>query len=444
MPESTGVIAAANHEVYGPEALWGQLLQNNRWNGGGTDRPWGLQEGKGSLHYPAVGFRFNPTPAIPAGATITSAVVKGQCSQAGVGAFNTEIRVLKQDGGWEQDNSADQWRPGGNTVIQPVDFPAQIFNTSAGSLGGTVPTVTEAFPMRNPSMGGIKKFGQSIVVVGGGTLGSAQIRCSKFGTLTGNVWCEIVGFNISGKPETILATSDTIPANSLPTGSTTSTTFTFSGAEQITLNHAQFVVVTLVGDTMYTGVNVVNVWVGTSNYVFGNPYAYGSDTAWGPSHYPFKADYWENIPTHGQVIWATPDMILGVVYTTNDISVPIQTYVDSAEYSEGDPFGILLFANTTGLDAGDVRYWARYGHPTYPLWTRLVINWEHPDIPDVLPLVPALQSPVLLGARLQSPVEQGIRAQSPTRVRARLESATALGVRARSPVQLSARLPSLF
>jgi len=110
--------------------------------------------------------------------------------------------------------------------------------------------------------------GQSFTNTNACTLGSAKFYMTRNGTITGNIYATIYAhtgtYGTSSKPTgSVLATSDAVAISTIPTGSIWGLiTFTFSGANQISLTSNTYYVLVVA----FSGGDVNNeIFVGADN-----------------------------------------------------------------------------------------------------------------------------------------------------------------------------------
>jgi hypothetical protein len=376
---STASIAAVWDETLG----FDNLIPPNGWHRNAfwfqnTPLAWGKNVLKFTFDYESIALKFtNMTPAIPKHAKVTNAILRGTAAAAGTGAFYTFITILAKDGYWDQSPpTGPQWRGVGVDGNKPMDADVHILNPALGTLADTnCPGGLQVWSIRT----GIRylKVGQGVTIATAGNLGYIDIAMKRTATApAGNVWCEVYGQDADGLADTLLATSDTRPVSDAPT-TIAIFRFTFSGAQQISLSQNQDIVAVVNGD--YTpGANNVQVMYNTSGdqYAPGFFQVYGQGWAFDDQNYPLQDDFRAIATTEKLIYWVAPNFVAGTDYDTPDISEPLQRYISSNDYSEGDPIGAAVWRSDLFFPPGDVyRQWANFAHATYDP-VRLIVEWR--------------------------------------------------------------------
>ena len=123
-------------------------------------------------------------------------------------------------------------------------------------------------------------LGQSFTCSSAGlVLSSCKFYIYRGSSASGSIYAKLYShsgtYGTSSLPNSLLATSDAVACSSVPTGATL-VTFTFSGANRVTLSATNYVVV--IQNTTSTLINVGNDWTSSSHN--GNPCLYNTAPAW--------------------------------------------------------------------------------------------------------------------------------------------------------------------
>lgn len=316
------------------------------WFPGVTDHIWGVQDLKApDVEHPGASFRFtNMTPAIPKNAVIISATLSGgaKAPQFGNGALTTVIRLVEKDGLWDAaPNSSAQWISGQHATYK-VDMRVVVRGIAAVEVANT--------GAGGRALLGIRRFGspdrstrmaQRLTITAADTLTTTLVLLQKFGAPTGNIFLEVFDV-VGGLPGTLLATSDNVDVSTLVTFPGSDIVFTFSGGDAIALALNDDLFFSVGGDWAVSETDFVVARGGVVDYVPGHFATFGEGLGLDSQHYPM-AQMPLDLPTvAGSVVWVTPPFVVNNTFTTPELAALFQTYVNSATYSQGDPFLVRL------------------------------------------------------------------------------------------------------
>jgi len=381
---STAEINRTIDETFGSDTLapaagsW----RNDLWSNAATWLEWGRRVGKLGIDFPTIAFKFrNMTPAIPPGAVIVSAVLRGtSVHNSGVDTFISLILVCAKDGWWDPATSPQQWRNTSDWLN--ADAGAQVYSTGLVLLADTlVPGITIRWQLRSNAAGRYLKIGQGVTITAAATLGFVDMNLDRTAAVpAGNVWCEIYAQDGAGLVTgPVLATSNVRAAGTVGTALSglPPFRFTFAGINQIALATNQKIVCVLNGDYPVGAANVRWHWTDNNIYPPGDLQVFGTGTSMDDQNYPMRQDF-QSIPNSGPAFtgWITPQMLNGVEYDTPDLAPSVNQYINGGSYVLGDPICVTLHRSLSFLPSTDVsRRWAQFGHASYPA-TRLIVEWK--------------------------------------------------------------------
>lgn len=292
-------------------------------------------------------FKFTGA-GIPKGSLIKSAVIDVVADATSpAGAVTTQIMgvAMGPDKAWVPNRygvASPKWR-----TDTWGTFAADVRNLAAVTIVDTVPGATNAvWGMRQLLAYRLKIAQQFTVPAGpGDTLGQIRLELIRAGAPPGTLSLEIRA-PLDGNPEgELLAVSDTVVAAGIPAGPS-DVIFTFSGANQIALTGGTTYFVVLKSDLPYP-INGVD-WIGWRQLrAFlgaggGRHFGVGND--WDNQNYPGVADVFFDATDQvgSDVDWAMPPFVIGVTYTTPDITDIVQAIVSDQYYQSGGPIGIAF------------------------------------------------------------------------------------------------------
>jgi hypothetical protein len=357
--------------------------RNTEWSNAAAWLEWGRRVGKLGIDFPTIAYKFrNMAPAIPPGATIVDAVLRGtSVHNSGVDTFISLILVCAKDGWWDPATSPTQWRSTSDWL--KADAGMQVYSTGVVLLADTlVPGITIRWELRGNVAGRGMQLGQGAVITAAANLGFVDMHLSRTAAVpAGNIWCEIYAMNIFTKLPTgpMLAISNVAAAGTVGTALSglPPFRFTFSGGNQIPLAANQQIVCVLNGDYPVGAARVSWHWDDRTRYPPAHFLVYGTGTSMDDQNYPMRQDF-QSIPNSGSLFtgWTTPQMFNGVEYDTPDIGPSVNQYINGGSYNLGDPICVTLNRSTAFLPTTDVsRRWAQFGHASYPA-TRLIVRWK--------------------------------------------------------------------
>lgn len=348
--------------------------RNIQWGPAHGVMQWGTQVVKGGTnHWLGFTARFaNLSPTIPPRSTVTSAVLRGTAQGNQSGALTSIIECLAQDGLWDATPSApDQWRDIDNGT-QHGDFRVTVFDSGPTILTDSHIGTGNNFLWelrRYASPARYELLGQSMEIEAAGTLDTIDVIMEGIGAPVGNIWLEIYDLDGSGHPDTLLATSGLV--NVATIGAMAAHTFVFSGGDQYVFSLAEQFAVVARGDWALNGTDYVNLQyklpgATQGGYTLGNAMTWGNGAGFDDQNYPTNLEVIVLPSAHPSlfVFWTTPPFTAGVEYTTPDLSELVQAYVNSAAYSEGDPFAVNVSRLTAAQE--NIRNFKGFDHADTP------------------------------------------------------------------------------
>lgn len=325
---------------------------------------------------------------IPRGAEILSATMRVQAYQnSGTGALTTPInsperntyytqpllRPFEPFRGWRRDFWSDQ-------DIDLIDNTAGTIIQTSGGINNAS-WIVRQITAPGGTIANRQRMGQRFVmpVVGNSTVGSVVYQMRSQGSPIGSGRVHIMGavseLGEMVPDENILATSDDVLLSTIIV-ITQPHTFTFSGANQITLTAGETYF--LVFDCDYVANNIDSVHIRHQNAFFnsGDLYHYGDGVGGDWQNFPGDVDF--TIGTQAifdaqvgsAVNWAVPQFFTNQFYTTPDISSVVQNQVNSSWY-EPDA-GIIVSCGQP--NSGTInRLWRSAASPNMP---RLTVTYR--------------------------------------------------------------------
>lgn len=315
---------------------------------------------------------------IPAGAQILSAYIRllPQASSA-TDCTNIACALAAKDGLWDLDGGT------GKTFGRPAtdsDFESYVFDTGLTQQIGVVAT-TNAFNVSYgeviaPRVAARVRGGQLYAPAPGAfNLGRIQFRMLRSGSLpSANLFCDLYNWTTGGGIDEgtgVLATSDAVAFDSLPTAGNALINFNFSGGNQYAVSNAERLAAVVRCDTLLDSFHLMFMVGSSSDYPSGGHFVFGDLTeAFGTCLYPEMGmfpilyeidDTTIRTPPHGgiSIIPSVPNFTNNVWVQVNipDFTDRIQEWVSAAGYTEGDKLGLILQPTASSSLSVPARSW---------------------------------------------------------------------------------------
>jgi hypothetical protein len=310
--------------------------------------------------------------------------------------MNWDGNYLKIKGSFDVVNNGTINNSSYTVATLPVAPTSVGFNNPSANQASALPVVIiDSLDESNYSTyggmgnGGITRIGQSFTNTFETTLDSAKFYFWKVNNPTGNAYVEIYAhtgtYGTNSRPTgVVLATSDAFDVSGSPTYPGGPTSFTFSGANRITLNAATYYVAILHYNGSAGGINKFRVALNTTNAHLGNFMQSLEVIDWES----YKHDTWDTIfyvnGLPGQFtdpanIYASDNSYTTLAATSGVLSVEVSkdaganwlssktvtfTGSDSVQ-TVGDGSTELWGTSFTRADMVDANFWIRLSHGSY-------------------------------------------------------------------------------
>lgn len=283
-------------------------------------------------------YKFQNTN-IPKGCTISDAHLTLEAYSTQSGACTIPIKILNKDGKWDT-AAASRW--------ERVEFSqfsyrvyAGITQKEANFVGGS-----DRLNLLCPTTGfsTYSSLGQIITASSSYTATEVDFYGARVGTISGtnNVWAEIWSVT-NNHPDTLLATSTAKNASSI---STTDGWIQFTGISQALTSGTKYALV-FCGTYTPSASNYISLDVNNTSITNGLAIWYGTGQGFNDINYACISNVLEEATFAGSAVnWTPASWTANSSYNTDNFASILQTYIDSASYTPGDPLGIWLDTGT--------------------------------------------------------------------------------------------------